>query len=104
MRDVTKPWSVEGWVLPRRDRHRSDGTERATTYGQLLEESLVVAGGLRSADLPVGAPVILLAGGGEDFLPGFLGRVGGRPSLPAGVDDAVSQQQLGDPVPGPHQV
>ena len=31
-------------------------------------------------------------------------RRGPGPGLPAGVDDAVAQQQLGQPVPGPHQI
>lgn len=53
----------------------SDGGERARTYRELLEDSLLVAGGLQTASLPVGTPVIVLPGDGADFLPSFWGAL-----------------------------
>lgn len=53
----------------------SDGREQVRTYRQLLEDSLVVAGGFRAANLPVGTPVILLPGAPDDFLPAFWGAL-----------------------------
>ncbi|MDQ3275860.1 MAG: SDR family NAD(P)-dependent oxidoreductase, partial [Actinomycetota bacterium] len=53
----------------------SDGSERVRTYRQLLDDSLLVAGGFRAANLPVGTPVILLPGGSDDFLPSFWGAL-----------------------------
>ncbi|MGI8987927.1 MAG: amino acid adenylation domain-containing protein [Nocardioidaceae bacterium] len=52
-----------------------DGSERVRTYRQLVDDSLLVAGGLRVANLPVGSPVILLPGGSDDFLPSFWGAL-----------------------------
>jgi hypothetical protein len=53
----------------------SDGSEQVLTYCQLLDASLRVAEGLRAANLSAGTPVILLAGGTNDFLPGFWGAL-----------------------------
>jgi amino acid adenylation domain-containing protein len=53
----------------------SDGGERARTYRELLEDSLLVAGGLQAASMPVGTPVIVLPGDGADFLPSFWGAL-----------------------------
>ena len=53
----------------------SDGSEQARTYRQLLDDSLLVAGGYQAANLPAGTPVILLPGGTDDFLPSFWGAL-----------------------------
>ena len=52
-----------------------DGSEQVQTYAELLDASLRVAGGFRAANLPTGTPVILLAGGTDDFLPSFWGAL-----------------------------
>ncbi len=53
----------------------SDGSERVQTYRQLLDDSMLVAGGFRAAHLPVGTPVIVLPGRSDDFLPSFWGAL-----------------------------
>ncbi|MCY1245360.1 hypothetical protein D9M72_585070 [compost metagenome] len=45
-----------------------------------------------------------LQGRAVKVLPVQPGVVGVGPCLPAGVDQAVAQQELRDPVPGPHEV
>ena len=44
------------------------------------------------------------AGRGHRSVAGAARLVGVGPGLPAGIDEAVAQQELGDPVPGPHQI
>lgn len=52
-----------------------EGGERARSHRSLLDDALLVAGGLRAASLPAGTPVIVVPGDGGNFLPSFWGAV-----------------------------
>lgn len=54
---------------------RGDGSELTVTLGELLDDALHVAGGLREAGVVPGTCVPLLADRGEDFQPLFWGAL-----------------------------
>jgi hypothetical protein len=59
---------------------------------------------LRSVARANASPVRLLTPRRVEPLPPQPGVVRVSPGLPAGVDKALTQQQLREPVPGPHQI
>ncbi|PPK98725.1 amino acid adenylation domain-containing protein [Kineococcus xinjiangensis] len=82
-------------------RTAADGDERVLRYDELLQESLRVAGGLRTAGAEPGSPVIVLAGAGTDFLTGFWGALAAGlvpvPLAPVPAKVAAVWAQLGRP-------
>ncbi len=53
----------------------AEGDEHPQTHRDLLHDALCVAGGLSATGLAAGTPVIVLPGGGADFLASFWGSL-----------------------------